>query len=157
MDRHLQYFLLCGKANHLLFKKGKCFRASPTEGKFKATQFSHYASIERSAMATASAFILVHFNVLIFMSCIPGFKFEFVNSFDTNICSLLRLHYSCLRQRFWNFYSLRPPLKCFINAAPRSTRINSNKQIWYKVQLMNNFSSFSRRQNVLLIVRSQYR
>jgi hypothetical protein len=30
------------------------------------------------------------------------------------------------------------PLKCFIKIAPPSTRINSNKQIWHKVQPMNN-------------------
>jgi hypothetical protein len=43
-----------------------------------------------------------------------------------------------LMQRFPKFYGLRPPLECFINVAPISTRINSNKQIRHKVQLMNN-------------------
>jgi hypothetical protein len=42
-----------------------------------------------------------------------------------------------LDQRFPNFYSLCPPLKCSINVAPPSTQINSNTHIWCKVQLTN--------------------
>jgi hypothetical protein len=37
--------------------------------------------------------------------------------------------YDLLKQRFPNFYSLRPPPTKFINVTPPSTRINSNKHI----------------------------
>jgi hypothetical protein len=55
-----------------------------------------------------------------------------------NIQVLRKLHASrSLTQSFPNFYSLRPPLTCFMNFTPPFTRINSSKLIWHKVQLMN--------------------
>jgi hypothetical protein len=43
-----------------------------------------------------------------------------------------------LEHRFPNFYSLRPPFKMFHKRHNPPNRINSSKEIWHKVQLMNN-------------------
>jgi hypothetical protein len=60
------------------------------------------------------------------------------------ICNsdIKRRVYQRLSQRFPAFYSLQPPppppLRRFTNFTPPFTRINSIKQIWYELQLMNN-------------------
>jgi hypothetical protein len=50
--------------------------------------------------------------------------------------------WNVLYQRFPNFHGLRPPSQCFMNFTPRSTQVNSNKQIWHKVHLITYFLAY---------------
>jgi hypothetical protein len=68
--------------------------------------------------------------------------------FLTQQSIIMRFFIHGLHQRFPNFYTLRHPLKCFLKLTPPSTRINSNKLIWHKAQLMyNTFLTFAGEKN----------